>query len=102
MDLNSIYYTSNITSDPTKQESTINFISIIEGNLGATLTDSWFNDGENGEENNDEGTDKVRYSEYPFSAGLATIEERKAHEGLEVGGKELIIRYVLYLLANQL
>lgn len=80
LSLRSIYHSSSTYSsttatndlsrsqhDPTQQRSTVYFASIIEGNLGATLSTSW---GSGRETDVDEDEDIPRYSEYPFETGL--------------------------------
>ena len=78
LSLRSIYYSSssstNSEHNSSRQHSTVYFASVIEGNLGATLTTSWGGDGET---DVDEDRENIRYSEYPFETGLSDIKEEE-------------------------
>lgn len=66
LDLRSIYQADEQSSSSSKQ-STINFASVVEGNLGASLNTSWTT-GREGTEVNEE--DVIQYSKYPLYTGL--------------------------------
>ncbi|KAK7688790.1 hypothetical protein QCA50_008330 [Cerrena zonata] len=71
LDLRSIYHTPNNTANATSQSSTLRFASVLEGNMGATLTTIWTT----GEGVDADSDSSIQYSEYPFSAGLANCKE---------------------------
>lgn len=78
LDLRSIYHRPTQSLDSKSQQSSIQFASAIEGNIGATLNVSWAS----GEERITED-DEIQYSDHPFSTGLAHIGGSSEFENLE-------------------
>ncbi|KAK7683435.1 hypothetical protein QCA50_013266 [Cerrena zonata] len=79
LDLRSIYHTTKNPSQTSSKLSSLHFASAIEGNMGATLATSL---GSNREDQEEE-TEKIQYSDYPFSTGLADIKEINPVENVE-------------------
>ncbi|KAK7688760.1 hypothetical protein QCA50_008299 [Cerrena zonata] len=79
LSLKSTYHTTNNLSQTSSKQSSLHFASAVEGNMGSSLSGSW---GSNIEED-EEDTEGVQYSDYPFAAGLANIEEASRDENLE-------------------
>ncbi|KAK7688733.1 hypothetical protein QCA50_008272 [Cerrena zonata] len=79
LSLRSTYLTTNNPSQTSSKQSSLHFASAVEGNMGASLSGSWGSDREEDEEE----PEGVQYSDYPFGAGLADIEEASRDENLE-------------------
>ncbi|KAK7688687.1 hypothetical protein QCA50_008225 [Cerrena zonata] len=72
LDLRCIHHQINDGSESSSsRHSSLHFASAIEGNMGATLSSPWADE----EGDGDEIEGNIQYSEYPFSAGLATIKD---------------------------
>ncbi|KAK7688652.1 hypothetical protein QCA50_008190 [Cerrena zonata] len=74
LSLRCIYHTTNNPAESSSKYSSVHFASAIEGNMGATLSDSWAE----GREESDQGLEEIQYSEYPFSTGLSDIKENSS------------------------
>ncbi|KAK7688753.1 hypothetical protein QCA50_008292 [Cerrena zonata] len=79
LSLHSTYHTTNNPSQTSSKQSSLHFASAVEGNMGASLSGSW----ESNRDDDEEDTEGVQYSDYPFAAGLADIEEASRDENLE-------------------
>ncbi|KAK7688747.1 hypothetical protein QCA50_008286 [Cerrena zonata] len=79
LSLRSTYLTTNNPSQTSLKQSSLHFASAVEGNMGASLNGSWGSNREEDEEN----TEGVQYSEYPFAAGLADSKEVSGDENVE-------------------
>ncbi|KAK7688727.1 hypothetical protein QCA50_008266 [Cerrena zonata] len=79
LSLRSIYHTTDNSLQTGSKQSSLHFISAIEGNMGATLSGSW---GSNREDEEEE-TEEIQYSEYPFSTGLIDLKKVNASENAE-------------------
>ena len=68
IDLRSIYLSRSdaYTTGKNNSATTIQFAARIEGNVGASLDDSWAT----GEERDGEKDEEMRFSENPFATGL--------------------------------
>ncbi|KAK7688752.1 hypothetical protein QCA50_008291 [Cerrena zonata] len=79
LSLKSTYHIADNPSQTSSRQSSLHFASAIEGNMGASLSGSW---GSNREEDEDD-TEGVHYSDYPFAAGLVDIKETSGDENVE-------------------
>ncbi|KAK7688710.1 hypothetical protein QCA50_008248 [Cerrena zonata] len=79
LSLRSTYHTTSNPSQTSSKQSSLHFASAVEGNMGASLSGSW---GSNRNADEEE-TEKVQYSGYPFAAGLANIQEVSGDENGE-------------------
>ncbi|KAK7693026.1 hypothetical protein QCA50_002591 [Cerrena zonata] len=79
LNLRSTYLTTNNPSQTSSKQSSLHFASAVEGNMGSSLSGSW---GSNIEED-EEDTEGVQYSDYPFAAGLDDIREASGSENVE-------------------
>lgn len=78
LNLRSIYFKETNDSQPTHSSLSLHF---VEGNIGATLDDSWATGREY------DGEEDICYSGHPFATGLASILEKRQygeHDGVEV------------------
>lgn len=69
LDLRACYNTGLDPSSDTYRVTTIHFAAAVEGNIGASLNDSWAT----GRERDEEGT---HYSNNPLSVGLFELEQK--------------------------
>ncbi|KAK7690786.1 hypothetical protein QCA50_005886 [Cerrena zonata] len=75
LSLHSIYHTSNNSTQSTSKQSSLQFASAIEGNMGASLSAS-------SREEHEEEMEDIQYSDYPFSTGLAKSKEIDVSESV--------------------
>lgn len=66
MSLQSIYLIDSEPSQSSYQSGTLQFVANIQGNLGASLDDSWAT----GQERELEEDEEIQYSDHPFATGL--------------------------------
>ena len=83
LDLHSVYPTANNPdSSPTKVTTVL--FATVEGNIGATLDDSWATGRERGE-------DRITYSDDPISVGLLEIQECQRNDDEKLGAADVRI-----------
>lgn len=79
LDLRSIHYTHNSTSQLSDESTTLRFATSIQGNLGASLDGSWAT----GQERDIEEDIEIQYSNNPLATGLLSFERDSHVERLE-------------------
>lgn len=71
LDLRSVYNCALDPSSPSSNITTVRFAAAVEGNIGASLDDSWAT----GRNSDSTSMSDVQFSDSPFATGLITPEE---------------------------
>ncbi|KAK7686415.1 hypothetical protein QCA50_010639 [Cerrena zonata] len=76
LDLRSIYLTDSNPSQTSHSHTTLQFVANIQGNIGASLNDSWAT----GEEGDLEEDEEIQYSDNPLATGLLGTKRSEVEE----------------------